>query len=122
MTIKWLLIAIIVGCNATGDLLTASGMRRHGEITNWRPKHIVHLVVRLSRNFYVVGGVAMMIVAFFALLSLLSIAQLSFAVPATASSYMVETILAKYVLGEQISGQRWLGAALAAIGVALLSF
>lgn len=119
---RWLLIAIIVGCNATGDLLTAAGMRRHGEVNNWRPKHLGHLVLRLSHNLYVVGGIVAMAIAFFALLSLLSIADLSFAVPATASSYLVETILAKYLLGEHVSGERWIGAALVAAGVALLNF
>jgi drug/metabolite transporter (DMT)-like permease len=59
-------------------------------------------------------------IAFFALISLLSISELSFAVPATASSYLIETILAKYVLGEHINRTRWIGAALVASGVALL--
>ena len=36
--------------------------------------------------------------------ALVSIADLSFAVPATAASYVFETILAKYVLKERISG------------------
>ena len=40
-----------------------------------------------------------MAVGFFALLSLLSIADLSFAIPATAGSYMIETILAKWSSG-----------------------
>jgi uncharacterized membrane protein len=52
---------------------------------------------------------------------LVSIADLSFAVPATAASYVCETILAKYILKERISGARWTGACLVACGVALLS-
>ena len=43
-------------------------------------------------------------VSFFALLSLLSITTVSFAVPATAVSYLLETLLAKYILGEDV---RW---------------
>jgi hypothetical protein len=39
-----------------------------------------------------------MAISFFALLSLLSIADLSFAIPATSASYLFETILAKYLL------------------------
>jgi drug/metabolite transporter (DMT)-like permease len=119
---KWILVAMIVAGNATGDLLNTAGMKRHGEIHNFKPRHMPGLLKSLARNFYVVGGVAALAFSFFALLSLLSIAQLSFAIPATASSYMLETILAKYVLGEQISAQRWFGACIVACGVVLLAF
>jgi len=43
-----------------------------------------------------------MAVSFFALMALLSIANLSFAVPATAFSYVLETALAKCLLKERI--------------------
>ena len=46
---------------------------------------------------------------------------LSFAVPVTASSYILETILAKYLLKEHIGWKRGTGAVLVACGVALLS-
>jgi drug/metabolite transporter (DMT)-like permease len=64
----------------------------------------------------------MMAIAFIAQLSLLSITELSFALPASASSYFVETVLAKIVLGEQVNRTRWIGAGLVAVGVALLQF
>ena len=117
---KWALIAVIVVCNAAGDLLNSTGMKRHGEVKDFRPQGIGRLVGTVVRNRYVIGGIVMMGIAFFALISLLSISELSFAVPATASSYLIETLLAKYVLGEHINRRRWIGAALVATGVALL--
>jgi drug/metabolite transporter (DMT)-like permease len=54
-------------------------------------------------------------------MDLLSIAKLSFAIPATASSYLLETALAKYLLGEDVGWKRWAGASLVAIGVMLIS-
>jgi drug/metabolite transporter (DMT)-like permease len=117
---KWVLIIVIVVCNAAGDLLNSTGMKRHGEVKDFRPGGLQRLVRSLVRNVYVVSGIVMMGIAFFALISLLSISELSFAVPATASSYLIETILAKYVLGEHINRTRWIGAALVASGVALL--
>jgi uncharacterized membrane protein len=42
-------------------------------------------------------------------------------VPATAGSYVLETVLAKYVLQEPVTMERWAGASLVACGVALLS-
>jgi drug/metabolite transporter (DMT)-like permease len=62
-----------------------------------------------------------MAVSFFAYLGLLTIADLSFAVPATAVTYVLETVLAKYVLKEHVSWLRWAGAALVICGVALVS-
>ena len=40
----------------------------------------------------------------------------------SAASYPVETLLAKYVLGERITGQRWAGCGMVAAGVGLLAF
>lgn len=118
---RWILVGMIVAGNATGDLLNTYGMKLHGEIHSLRPRRIPRLLHSLARNIYVVGGVVAMAFSFFALLSLLSIAPLSFAVPATASSYILETILAKYVLGEHVTWQRWLGACVVASGVLLLA-
>jgi drug/metabolite transporter (DMT)-like permease len=49
------------------------------------------------------------------------VAELSFAVPATAATYILETIFARYVLKETVGWGRWAGAGLVACGVALLS-
>ena len=117
---KWILVLTLIGANAAGDLLNAEGMRCHGEVTNFHPSAIVRLLASLVRNRFVIGGVLMMTVAFFAQMSLLSIADISFAVPATAAGYILETVLAKFLLGEHISRVRWFGAALVGVGVMLL--
>jgi uncharacterized membrane protein len=44
---------------------------------------------------------------------------LSFAVPASASSFVVETVLARFVLGERISVRRAAGSVMVLIGVVL---
>jgi drug/metabolite transporter (DMT)-like permease len=53
-------------------------------------------------------------------MSLLSIAPVSFAIPATASSFLFETILGKIILKESVHWRRWIGAMLIALGVSLL--
>jgi uncharacterized membrane protein len=62
-----------------------------------------------------------MAISFFAFMALISVADLSFSVPATAASYVIETLLAKAVLKEDVSVRRWAGALLVCAGVALLS-
>lgn len=118
---KWLLVLVIVACNTVGDLLNSFGMRRHGHVRHFHPSGLSRLFRSLARNVYVIGGIVAMAISFFALLSLLSIADLSFAIPATSASYLFETVLAKYILREDIHWQRWVGACLVACGVGLLS-
>ena len=65
--------------------------------------------------------VAAMAVSFFAFMGLLSVSELSFAVPATAITYVLETALSRYVLKERVNWLRWAGASLVICGVALIS-
>jgi drug/metabolite transporter (DMT)-like permease len=119
--VKWTLIAIIVAATTVGEVLQAMGMRRHGEIRDFRPGAIGRALGMMAQNRFVIGSVLMMAVSFFAYMALLTISELSFAVPATAVTYVLETVLAKYVLKERVNGLRWAGAALVVCGVALVS-
>jgi drug/metabolite transporter (DMT)-like permease len=118
---KWLLVALIVIPGTVGDLLNTVGMRSNGEVCDFRPCAILRLITSLARSPYLAVGVLAMAVSFFALMALLSTADLSFAVPATASTYVLETALAKYILKEQIGWRRWTGASLVGVGVLLLA-
>lgn len=118
---KWILVAIIVVCNTLGDVLNTSGMKRYGELDDISPRTLLRMAVEILRNPYVLAGLGCLAVSFFALLGLLSIANVSFAVPATASGYLLETLLAKYVLKEDVHWRRWVGASLVACGVLMLS-
>ena len=66
-------------------------------------------------------SVVFLAVSFYAFLALLQVSDLSFAVPATALSLVVETILAHLILKEQVTPARWAGVVLVAIGVWLLA-
>jgi uncharacterized membrane protein len=118
---KWLLVSIIVLATTAGNLLQAVGMRRHGEIHDFRPSALGRVASALMRCRYIAASVVAMAVSFFAFMALVSIAELSFAVPVTAASYVFDTILAKYLLQEQIGRKRWMGVALVACGVAMMS-
>jgi drug/metabolite transporter (DMT)-like permease len=119
--VRWIYIAVIVAATTVGEVMQAAGMRRHGEIRDFRPGAIGRAIAVLSRNRFVIGSVIAMAVSFFAYLGLLTIADLSFAVPATAVTYVLETVLAKYLLREQVNWLRWAGASLVICGVALVS-
>jgi drug/metabolite transporter (DMT)-like permease len=119
---KWLLVGIIAVCNTLGDVLNTAGMKRQGEVEDLSPWTLLKMIQKIVRNPLVLGGFSALAVSFFALLSLLSITTVSFAVPATAISYLLETLLAKHILGEDVRWRRWAAASLVACGVVLLSF
>ena len=118
----WILVGIIAACNTAGDVLNTAGMKRQGEVRQFSPRALERMIAGIFRNPFVLAGIAVLAVSFFALLSLLSIANVSFAVPATAISYVLETFLAKHVLKEDVGRRRWAAATLVACGVALLQW
>jgi len=117
----WFLLALVVGATAAGDLLQTIGMKQGGEIDDFRPGPLGRAIALVLRNRWVLLSIASFAVSFFAFLALVSVAELSFAVPATAAAYVVEILLARYILQETIGRQRWAGAVLVTVGVALVS-
>ena len=118
---RWFWIAVIVAATTAGELMASAGMKRHGEIRDFRPGAMGRALALLARNRFVIGYVAAMAISFFAYEGLLTISDLSFAVPATAVTCVLETVLARFVLKEQVNGLRWAGAALVVGGVALVA-
>jgi bacterial/archaeal transporter family protein len=118
----WRLVGLIALCNTIGDVLNTAGMKRQGEVERFTLRSLLRMLSGIARNPLVLGGVTALAVAFFALASLLSIANVSFAIPATAISYVVETLLSKYVLKEDVGLRRWAAAVLVVGGVALLQW
>jgi drug/metabolite transporter (DMT)-like permease len=121
MTLAWVLIGIIVVCNTLSDIFQCRAMRQQGEVSDFHPSALRRLGARLVRDRQIWASVSCMALSFFVLLALLSVSKVSFAVPATAASYLLETLLAKYLLREPVDWKRWTGATLVACGVALLA-
>lgn len=117
----WLYVALIVAATAAADVLQSREMKDHGEIHETGPSALARTLAALVQRRYLILAVGFMAVSFFAFLKLLEVADLSFAVPATAASYVVETMLARFVLKEHVGRRRWAGTLLVAAGVALLA-
>jgi uncharacterized membrane protein len=117
----WLLVAAMVGSTVLGDLLQSLEMKRHGEIRDFHPRGWAKLAGTLARKKFLILGIFFMAISFFAFMTLLETADLSFAVPVSAASLVLETILAKLVLKERVDLRRWVGAILVACGVWLLA-
>ncbi len=120
--IQWRLAALTSICNTIGDVLNTAGMKREPEVEKLNLHSLIAMLSRIVRNPLVIGGVASLTAGFLAMMSLLSIANVSFAVPATAISFVLETLLAKYILKEDVGLRRWAAATLVACGVILLQW
>lgn len=122
IALQWRLAALTSVCNTVGDVLNTAGMKREPEVEKLGPRSLLAMLALSVRNPLVIAGVASLTAGFFAMMALLSIANVSFSVPATAMSYVLETLLAKYVLKEEVGLRRWAAATLVACGVVLLQW
>jgi ceramide glucosyltransferase len=113
-----LLCSLVVG-SSLGEILSAKGMRKVGDVS-FRPKALIRSLGRMVRSPYLFSGVACMAVAFFSFISLLSYVDLSFVAPLTAVTYITNTLGARFFLKERISKERWMGTLLVALGVAVI--
>ena len=119
---KWLLVGVMVTATVLSDLLQSFEMKRHTvAVEDLRPGRVAGMLAGLARRVPLVVAVFFMAVSFFAFMKLLSVADLSFAVPVTAASVALETVLARLVLKEKVTALRWAGAFSVACGVALLA-
>lgn len=117
----WCLLIVSVLSGTAGDLLNAKSMRDHGEIHDFRPGAVAHTIAWLSRDCSMLTGIVAQAVSFFSFVALLGVAELSFAVPATALGNVSKTLFAKIFLKEQVCWRRWAGALLVSFGVLLVS-
>lgn len=117
----WALVGVIVASTVLADLLQSLEMRRHGEIRDFDPQGLARLAAALVRKKYLILAVLFLAISFFAFMTLVETADLSFAVPASAATVVFETVLARLILKETVDTKRWIGAALVAGGVWLLA-
>lgn len=116
---NWILVAAMVVATVLSDLLQSYQLKRAGQ-QSVGPRGLRRLLRTIVQRPFLILAVACMAVSFFSFMALLQTAPLSFAVPASAASFILETVLAKLVLRERIAGRRAAGALLVLGGVLLL--
>lgn len=117
--LKWGLILCTVFVSSGGDILCAKGMSQGGALSDFGPSGVLRIVRYIvTRKLVILGGLCYA-VAFFSLLGLFTVAQLSVAVPATALSFVVDTLGAHFILKENFPWKRWIGVILVSVGVVL---
>ncbi len=118
---KWTLVFIVVTATTIGDVCRSLGMRQHGEMHEFSPGAIGQAFAAVARNWLVIVSTCAMAVSFFSFMKLVAIAPMSFAVPMSAVVFVPETLLARFLLKEQVDWRRWLGVAFILVGVYFIS-
>lgn len=112
---KWLLIAVIVCCTVASDVLQSFEMKRSGA------RGEIGRSAASARKPLFLLSIVLLAISFFAFLRVLRIAPISFVSPVTATTYILDGMLAKFFLNEHVNRQRWLGIAFVFAGVVLIS-
>ena len=113
-------LAVIVVAGTAGDIMLTLVMKKLASNEPWTLRSSPRLIGRAFLHPQLWGGIGLMAVAFFAFITVLSWANVSFVVPATAANYIVGAFAAKIVLKEKVSRARWTGVLLVAAGVVLV--
>lgn len=116
-------IASIVFFATIGDVLIASGMRQLGDLDEIKAvRGLSGAIVAVTTNLRFLGGLAGMMLSFFALLFSLSHADVSLVGPASASlTFVTNAFAAKIFLKENVDRRRWAAAVFICIGIVLLA-
>jgi drug/metabolite transporter (DMT)-like permease len=117
---KWLLLSLVVTATAFGDLLQSYEMKRAGE-QSVGARGLVRMLKLIAARWPLILSIVCLAVSFFSFMALVQATPLSFAVPASAASFILETLLAKLILKEYVGMRRAAGALLVLGGIVLLA-
>lgn len=118
-TMRWVLVALMVAATVLADLLQSHEMKRAGE-QSVSARGFARLLETIARRRLLILGIACNAVSFLSFMALVQTEPLSFAVPASSASFVLETVLAKFVLHERLGPRRTAGALAVLAGVVLV--
>lgn len=114
---KYLVLAGVAVFAVTGDSLVSRGMKQVGSISLHHLSSIILVVFRPE----VALGVLFLLAFFSCYIAALSWADLTYVLPTTSVSFILLTLVAKFVLHENVSLARWLGVLMISIGVGFVT-
>jgi uncharacterized membrane protein len=119
MMLSGVLVLLMVLTGTGGKLALSGGMKRVGEVGGLSVAGLARTVAGALRQPWIYAGIVLDALAFLFMLALFTREDLSFVAPVTALSYVTGTFGARFLLGEQVCGRRWIGTLLVVAGVTL---
>jgi len=114
---KYLVLAGVALFAAAGDSMLARGMKQVGSIA---PHHLSQILLTVL-NPTVAAGILLLLCFFACYMNALSWADLTYVMPATSVSYIMLTLIARFLLHESVSVTRWAGVLLISAGVGFVT-
>jgi drug/metabolite transporter (DMT)-like permease len=115
----WTLVIVMVVATNLSDLLQSYEMKRAGA-QSVGARGVARLLRMILERRYLLLSIVCLAFSFFAFMALVQSAPLSYAVPVGSASFILETVLAKVLLKEQIGARRAAGALLVLCGLLAL--
>jgi drug/metabolite transporter (DMT)-like permease len=116
-----LCLTLVILGSTGGEVAVTHAMKRIGEVHLFSPRVLLGFLVRALREKWFWAGLGLLALGFFSLLTLLTWADVSLVIPATALSFVLGGLAAQLFLGEHLAPVRWAGIALVSLGVALVA-
>ncbi|HLG97227.1 MAG TPA: hypothetical protein VKX49_13025 [Bryobacteraceae bacterium] len=117
LRVKFLTIFVVL-TNVFGNAAMSWGMKHQNVELGLSPLPYIRLIF----SPWILFGTSLLIVWLLSRMTLLGWADLSYVLPVTSIGYVLNSILGKYIFGEQISWYRWLGTAAIVIGMIFVGF
>jgi drug/metabolite transporter (DMT)-like permease len=117
----YVLLVPIVLFASIGNVLLGKGMRGVGNLPDWSPASVAAILRNVFINTWIWLGIGSLLLFLVLLMVVLSWADYSFVMPASAVSYALAALLGHALLGEQVTRWRWVGVILICVGVAMVT-
>lgn len=115
-----LFIGLIIVLNPLGNALLREGMNHMGAPSRWTYHALALFFWQAFQSGTVWLGMSFLLLFLICYMSVLSWADYSYVLPASATSYLVVAFLGSVVLGEHVPFQRWMGIVLICAGAVLV--
>ncbi len=113
----FLLLASLSITQVLGDILLSRGMKDFVGFDFSSPTIIFYLIAYILTNYWILMGLGILIISLSLYLSAISKLDLSYVLPIHASSYVLNGLFAWAILGEDVTGMRWLSTFIISCGV-----
>jgi uncharacterized membrane protein len=116
----FVLVTLLVVFGSAGNLLFSVGMKQIGAMQDGSTASLHAVFVQVFTSLWIWLGIVSMLLFLLAFMLVMSWADFSYVLPASASMYVLIPLLGHFLLGESVTIPRWLGIALIGVGVVLV--
>lgn len=113
----FIMVVLLVLLSSAGNLFFSIGMKRIGALQGLTLAAMRSDFVAIFSSAWIWLGIVSMLLFLASMMLVLSWADFSYVLPATACMYAVIPLLGHFVLGESVTALHWTGIALICLGV-----